>query len=78
MTLRQGGQAEAVVGVCEAGLAALVSSGVKIERQHRTAYANAVREAISQREADPVEPVIEGMVEGNGLAIPAGIGTSSA
>jgi hypothetical protein len=45
---------EQIALVCEAGLAALIASGVQVERQHRTAYANAIAEALRQHEQPEV------------------------
>lgn len=55
-------EAEAVVAVCEAGLAALIEAGVKIGNAERTAYARGVEAAMREREDDPADGVIEGTV----------------
>jgi hypothetical protein len=47
-------QAEAIVLVCEAGLAALIAAGLKLSNTQRTAFAKGVERALADREALPV------------------------
>jgi hypothetical protein len=61
--------ADEVVLVCEAGLAALIAAGVVISNAQRTAYADAVGDALHRLEDEP-----DGIIEGEVVALPAATG----